>query len=322
LLVAAFTINRVGLSQLREIDFTDELSINFSSSEVRKFEKATQLITEADNIVETSKKSFSELTDAEISLRTSTAYRKIIEQLYKASDSYREGYSLAYSVFQTRRDEFRKLMSKSNHRAAGMDKAAYYEKSSESEMKRSLIRHDQVKENDRFTYTLGILDDAVELGDIAVRNAGRSVQILEDYPVEYNYGWEDDKSLEEIIRLMRDPNVNEPPVDIFATVDEENDVDTALLKEVIFKVQIAAHTEPLSEEYLSSIYQGAIKIDLIYEENWYKYSIGRYITFDEAEATRRECNISKAFVVAYQEGRKISTQDALNIAERIKEASQ
>ncbi len=322
MLVAAFTINRVGLSQLREIDFTDELSINFSSSEVRKFEKATQLITEADNIVETSKKSFSELTDAEISLRTSTAYRKIIEQLYKASDSYREGYSLAYSVFQTRRDEFRKLMSKSNHRAAGMDKAAYYEKSSESEMKRSLIRHDQVKENDRFTYTLGILDDAVELGDIAVRNAGRSVQILEDYPVEYNYGWEDDKSLEEIIRLMRDPNVNEPPVDIFATVDEENDVDTALLKEVIFKVQIAAHTEPLSEEYLSSIYQGAIKIDLIYEENWYKYSIGRYITFDEAEATRRECNISKAFVVAYQEGRKISTQDALNIAERIKEASQ
>jgi len=40
---------------------------------------------------------------------------------------------------------------------------------------------------------------------------------------------------------------------------------------------------------------------MIFEDEWYKYSIGRYFHFDEAEATRRECNIKKAFVVAYEQ---------------------
>jgi hypothetical protein len=89
-----------------------------------------------------------------------------------------------------------------------------------------------------------------------------------------------------------------------------------LLKEIIFKVQIAAHTVPLTEEYLNTVYKGNIKIDMIFEEDWYKYSIGRYKTFDDAEATRIESNIKKAFVVAYQEGKKISTQEAVDILEK------
>jgi hypothetical protein len=206
-------------------------------------------------------------------------------------------------------------MEKANHRAAGMDKARYYEQTAQQQMKRALIRYEQVEEHDRYAYSLKILEDANELASLAVRNAGRALQICMDYPVEYNYGWEDDKTLEEVIVLMRDPNVNEPPEDIFATVDEEKEVYAELLKEIIFKVQIAAHTEPLSEEYLRSLYKGGLKIDLIYEEEWYKYSIGRYGTFDEAEATRRECEIRKAFVVAYQEGRKIGTQEAIALLE-------
>jgi len=93
-------------------------------------------------------------------------------------------------------------------------------------------------------------------------------------------------------------------------------VDSVLMKEVIFKVQIAAHTQPLSEEYLNTVYKGTIKLDMIFEEDWYKYSIGRYKSFDEAEATRIESNIKKAFVVAYQEGKKISTQEAIELIEK------
>ncbi len=160
----------------------------------------------------------------------------------------------------------------------------------------------------------------LEYEKLAVRDQGRALQICVDYPVEYNYGWDDDKSLEEIVKIMKDPIVHEPPKDIFATVDKAEKIDSGILKEVIFKVQIAAHTMPLSQEYLNLIYKGRIPIDLIYEEDWYKYSIGRYSTFEDAELTRKESNIKKAFVVAYCEGKKITNQEAIDLLERKKMA--
>ncbi|MBN2764284.1 MAG: hypothetical protein JXR41_14415, partial [Bacteroidales bacterium] len=93
-------------------------------------------------------------------------------------------------------------------------------------------------------------------------------------------------------------------------------VDSVLLREIIFKVQIAAHTSPLSNEYLDILYKGDLRIDMIFEDNWYKYSIGRYFSYDEAEATRRECDIKKAFVVAYEGGKHIPTQEAIRILEQ------
>jgi hypothetical protein len=196
-----------------------------------------------------------------------------------------------------------------------MDKARYYEGKAQKSYNRALIRREQVMEGDRFEYARSIMDDAMKLEKLAIRDEGRALQICLDYPVEYNYGWDDDKTLEEIVALMRDPALNEPPEDIFATIDKEARIDSMLLKEIIFKVQIAAHTLPLSNEYLKSLYNGDLRIDMIFEDEWYKYSIGRYLSFDEADATCRECNIKKAFVVAYEAGKHISIQEALRILE-------
>lgn len=295
--------------------FTQELNIEFDRSETKKFEKAAELVEDANIALKQAEESYQVLTELEIKERVSDNYEDALEQLFEASAIYNESYSLVYSVFNKKSEDFWEKMEKVNHRASGMDKAKYYEQTASQHMKRALIRYEQVKESDRYSYSLKILENANDLALLAVRNAGRALQICMDFPVEYNYGWDDDKTLEEVIALMRDPNVNEPPEDIFATVDQEKEVDPVLMKEIIFKVQIAAHTEPLSEEYLATLYRGGLKIDLIYEENWYKYSIGRYASFDEAEATRRECEISKAFVVAYQEGRKIGTQEAIALLE-------
>jgi hypothetical protein len=207
-------------------------------------------------------------------------------------------------------------MNRINHRASGMEKAKYYEGTALKYQNRALIRHMQVMESDRYEYSLEIMNDAIEYEKLAVRDQGRSLQICADYPVEYNYGWEDDKSLEEIVKIMKDPIVHEPPTDIFATVNKEVAVDSSIFKEIIFKVQIAAHTVPLSNDYLNIIYKGDIPIDMIYEEDWYKYSIGRYKTLEEAEATRMESNIKKAFVIAYSEGKKISTHEAVSLLEK------
>jgi hypothetical protein len=296
--------------------FTGELNIKFQGGEEKKIERAVEILNEADALLEKAVKEFEELTDVEKKERVSSAYQTILKHLFESSEKFKEGNNAVFSVFKDKNSIFWHKMDKTNHRASGMDKAKYYEGTATKTLNRSLIRRQQVLESDRFEYSLGIMKDALNLEKLAVRDQGRSMQICSDYPVEYNYGWENDLTLEQIVAIMKDPIVHEPPADIFATVDQGTPVDSSLFKEIIFKVQIAAHTMPLSDDYLNAVYKGALKVDMIYEDDWYKYSIGRYKTFDEAEATRIECKIKKAFVVAYQEGKKISTQEAISFLEK------
>jgi hypothetical protein len=283
--------------------------------ENKKLDRAMSLLDQADASLENANQLYNKLTVLEKKERITDEYQKALKALFESSEKYKEAHTIIYSVYKMKADLFWKKMSKVSHRAAGMDKARYYEGKALKGYNRSLIRREQVLETDRFEYALIIMNDAINLEKLSIRDEGRAVQICLDYPVEYNYGWDDDKTLEEIVAIMRDPAINEPPEDIFATVDKEARVDSILIKKIIFKVQIAAHTMPLSNEYLETLYKGDLKIDLIFEDEWYKYSIGRYLSFDEAEATRRECNIKKAFVVAYEGGKHISTQDALKIME-------
>ncbi len=298
--------------------FTAELNVKFDMLETKKLERAIKLITDGDQMLQQANNMFLALTDLEKKERYSANYNNAIKKLFESSDATKEGYSLAFEVFQLKNASFWQKMARMNHRATGMEKAKYYEGSALKNLNRSLIRRQQVRESDRFEYSLEIMNDALEYEKLAVRDQGRALQICTDYPVEYNYGWDDDKSLEEIVKIMKDPIVHEPPKDIFATVDETVIVDSSLFKIVIFKVQIAAHTMPLNQEYLNIIYKGTIPIDLVYEEGWYKYSIGRYNTFEDAELTRNECNIKKAFVVAYCEGKKITTQEGIDIIQKQK----
>jgi len=296
--------------------FLGELNIKFQPGELKKIDNALEILNEADELLVKAEEAYSVLTEVEKKERYSAGYRYALKDLFESSEKYKEGYNTVYSVFKDKSDLFWRKMEKNNHRAAGMDKARYYEGTAMRALNRSLIRRQQVLQSDRFDYSMGIMKDAMNLEKLAVRDQGRAMQICSDYPVEYNYGWENDLSLEQIVAIMKDPIVHEPPADIFATVDKAVAVDSTLFREIIFKVQIAAHTMPLSEDYLNTVYKGTMKIDMIFEEDWYKYSIGRYTTFDNAEATRLECKIKKAFVVAYQEGKKISTQEAVQILEK------
>lgn len=302
--------------QSTSVLFTSELNIKFDGLEIKKLERAAKLLKDAELMLEEANNQYAALTILEKKERVSAGYNNSIKKLFESSETCKEAYNLAFSVFQQKNAVFWQKMSRVNHRASGMEKARYYESAALKSQNRSLIRRQQVKEGDRYEYSLEIMNDASDYEKLAVRDQGRALQICTDYPVEYNYGWEDDKTLEEIVKIMKDPNVHEPPKDIFATVDKAAEVDSSLLKEIIFKVQIAAHTMPLGEEYLDLVYKGNIVIDMIYEEGWYKYSIGRYITFEEAEATRQESNIKKAFVVAYSEGKKIGTQEAVQLLEK------
>jgi hypothetical protein len=290
--------------------FTGELNVSLQGSDLKKIERGVDLLNQADALLEKANQQFSVLTDIEKKERASEAYAAALKMLFSCSESYKEGHALVYSVFKDKTQSLWQKMEKNNHRASGMDKARYYEGTARKTMNRSLIRREQVLEGDRFEFALSIMKDAYNLEKLAIRDQGRAMQVCADYPVEYNYGWENDLTLDQILNILKDPIVHEPPADIFATVDQEAKVDSSLFKEVIFKVQIAAHNMPLTDEYLNTLYRGDLKLDMIFEDEWYKYSIGRYATFEEADATLRSINIKKAFVVAYREGKKIGVQEA------------
>lgn len=301
--------------------FTKGLNVKFDASEMKKLERAQELVNQADKMLQEANQLYQELTDLEVKQRMSAGYNNALKKLFESSETRKEAGNLAFSVLKQKCDAFWQQMSRGNHRASGMDKARYYENSSQNNLKQSLLRRQQVLQSDRFEYSLEAMNDAIELEKLAIRDQGRALQICSDFPVEYDYSWEDDPSLEEIVKLMKDPIVHEPPEDVFATVDVKASVDSSLLKEIIFKVQIAAHTEPITGEYLNLLYRGIITVDMIYEEDWYKYSIGRYETWEEAEETRIACGVKKAFVVAYQEGKKIGLQDAIQTMEKRKASS-
>lgn len=295
--------------------FAKGLDITFEPSEMKKLEKAEELLGDADLLLQDAINKYGELSELELKQRITSSYNEALKKLFESSELSGEAYGIAFSVLREKSEDFWQRMTKENHRAAGMDKARYYESSALKTYNRSVLRRNQALESDRFEYSLEIIEDAVELEKLAIRNQGRAVQICQDFPVEYDYKWEDDPTLEEIVQIMKDPIVHEPPKDIFATVDEKTEVDSSLFKEIIFKVQIAAHTKPLSEDYLNLLYKGNLPIDMIFEEDWYKYSIGRYNNFEEADSTRSKTDINKAFVVAYREGKKISTQEARRIVQ-------
>jgi len=248
--------------------FTSELNIKFDILEIKKLERAAKLISEGEVLLNEANQQYTALTDLEKKERFSDGYQSALKKLFESSETTKSAYDLAYTVFHFKNEAFWQKMNRNNHRASGMEKARYYEGTAIKNHNRSLIRRKQVMESDRFEYSVEIMEDALYYEKLAVRDRGRALQICVDYPVEYNYGWDDDKSLEEIVKLMKDPIVHEPPKDIFATVDKGVDVDSSILKDVIFKVQIAAHTMPLSQEYLNLFYKGELPIDLIFEESW------------------------------------------------------
>jgi hypothetical protein len=86
---------------------------------------------------------------------------------------------------------------------------------------------------------------------------------------------------------------------------EFNDLVEMSKDQRVIVVQIAASKESLSNKDLQEIYEGDLKLNIINEEGWVKYSIGNFSKFRQANALRKKCGVDDAFVVAYKNGNKV-----------------
>ena len=157
--------------------------------------------------------------------------------------------------------------------------------------------------------------EALELEKLSIRDRGRALQIYQDFPVEYDYAWEDDVTSEQVDAAFKDPAISRPPEDLF--VQKQADVfieqqTKPVQAPIVFHVQIAAHTVPMSNKYISeNIYFGKLEVRELYEKGWYKYSIGEFDNFNDAKSLLQSSSVRKSFVVAYQNGEKLTIKAAL-----------
>ncbi len=75
-----------------------------------------------------------------------------------------------------------------------------------------------------------------------------------------------------------------------------------------YRIQIAASQRPLTDIELNRLYAGTKQIGIIYEDQWYKYSIPATPTLSEAWDFVKSINIEGAYVVRYRKGKLLPLQ--------------
>lgn len=307
-----FFISPATFSQVYSVtNYRKELNIKLSPASEKRLEKAVDQLNEASDIEERALAAFESMPEDELLEGVSKNYQKAIKLLIASSELYRNGHGTIHQVFYDNCEKFYAEMRKMNHYASGMQKAKYYRIKGKASYEHSDLLRNIVQESDKPGWIQYKMAEAFENERLAIRDYGRALQIYQDFPVEYQYGWVDDVTAEEVEEAFKDPNINRPPDDLF--VQQENDELSDTLREppVVFKVQIAAHTIQMTQDDLRSIYSGSRHVEESHIDQWYRYTIGEFGDYEEANSVLKESGVKRAFVVAYQEGERLTIKAAL-----------
>jgi hypothetical protein len=293
-------------------DYRGELNIKIEVIDEKRIEKGVETLNEAILVEKEAIRMLKALDDTIIMLGESSDYKKMIRKFLDASELFGEGHFLIYSVFDENCEKFQIEMKKMNHYASGLNKAKYYERKGKRNIARAIDIREILPEADKPEWIQYKMHEAFQLEKLSIRDKGRALQIYQDFPVEYNYGWENDITPEELEKFFNNPLVKLPPEDVFKRkpVEERKEPEGG---EVVFRVQIAAHTVTLTDDYIRTFYTGKDSVIEINEGKWYKYQIGSFDNFREANKLRISSRVPRAFVVAYQDGKKLTIKEALAI---------
>ncbi len=289
--------------------------VEFEKSEIKKIEKANELIKSG---IITWNQLVNVYNPKDISnpRMDSMYHAKAYPLLVQAAKNFQEGCQIKYDVFKKNSSEFwskHKYDSPSGLESAkALQKEAsnYFEKAGLNRQAAASYSREYAKAFDRFY-------EAISLEIIAVKKEGRALQLYRDWPVHYNYVYDDD--------IVKNLFTKEKPAEVVASTPVKKDsvIAQQIKKEpepepydstvVYYQVQIVAHTVPLNSSYIKmNVYDGDMPIETLKEEGWYKYVIGRYRTFEEANQLLKKVNIPKAFVVAYKNHKRVPIREAAN----------
>jgi hypothetical protein len=177
---------------------------------------------------------------------------------------------------------------------------------------------------------------AFDLEQIALLHKARALLIYQDFPEIYSYQWEEDYTIlatspERRIRVIEDPGVGQDlvPIQPGNNDGEKGRIEaTPVSRETVapaaegqqrglqpgegitWIIQIAAHRREITEKEIKGLFGGDNPVRFLVEDNWYKYYLGPYNTYEEAEGTMKTLGLANAFIAAYLNGQRISTGEA------------
>lgn len=84
-----------------------------------------------------------------------------------------------------------------------------------------------------------------------------------------------------------------------------------------YRIQILADKKPWSAKKLQRLYRGNLKIDERMSDDMYKYWIGCYRTYAEAQAAEASMKLRQSFIVCFNEGVQIHITEAQEIESKL-----
>lgn len=308
-----------------------DLHLELKGSDVKKIEKCGKDFIDAKEMYNAAVGLYESLPAPDTSSDFDyESYNKSIEdalgKLLEGMSLYSSATEQVYSVYKEGANDFWEEQRKEGHVPIGLEKARYLELEAGIAYDKALVRRQFAGESKDFLEAVSYVNKANKLDAEALQNMGRALQIYQDFPVEYDYQWVNDIDIEEIIaqkQAERDAR-NEK---LFGKHKKEskNDETEAIIErepveqekpvgEIIYRVQIAAHTIKMEDSFINQIYKGDKEVIEIQEDEWYKYQIGNYKSFAVAQQQLEESNVARAFIVAYLEGEKINVKEARKMA--------
>jgi hypothetical protein len=282
-----------------------DVPVELGQIEKRQLEKANELIRQGMDLWNQINQRYN--PETVLSHKIDSIYNvEAYPLLAKAADYFLEGTTEKYEIYHKNCLEF---WNKHSHDyPTGVDNARRLQKEALNYLEKSKLNR-RVAGNyvNQYVYAYDRFYEAFSLEIIATKKEGRALQIYRDWPIHYAYEWDDD--VEEnlfakavVVVKKEEPKVVQPEI-------KQVELPDSMI--VFYMVQIAAHTIQITPKYIKeNIYNGTMPIEELKEDGWFKYTIGHYKTFDEAEKLLNQINVSKAFVVAYKNGKRVPLKEA------------
>ena len=303
LFILFITINLCVFS--KDLPKVYDVPIELSSIEKKQLANANELIKEGIDLWAQVNQRFN--PETVLSHTIDSVYNiEAYPLLAKAAECFLEGTTAKYEVYHKNCLEF---WNKHSHDyPTGVDNAKSLQKEALNYLEKAKVNR-RIADNytNQYIYAYDRFYEAISLEIIATKKEGRALQIYRDWPVHYAYEYDEDVVV----------NLFSPKVAVVVKPEPkivESDIRPIVISDsmiIFYMVQIAAHTIQMLPDYIkTNIYDGDRPVQELREDGWFKYTIGHYRTFEEAEKLLNELKIAKAFVVAYKNGKRVSLKEA------------
>ncbi|GEM_PF-4506237 len=296
------------LKKLRAVEKEEKEAMLFMSEVDKSYEEISKLSQEIDSLKDKKKRE-------KLLKKSSNIEKKAIRDHVEALKLLSDIYVRRYEIY---RKDVKKYLSNSSdsdslNEIKELEKKAYncYE---QADLYAQKVFY-TVNPNDLFKiYTeaykleqLGILykekmyAELLNSDDLVKENIDERINaLLANEP--------DDKDQNNSIKIEIKDSINYTNVVVYDTIRIEQSSDDL----VVYKIQIAASKVPLSVEKLKKIYSENHLIQYELDNGWYKYSVGFFSYYKDAQEFKTRIGVPGAFIIAYKNGKKLPIKELTN----------